>query len=192
MTIAVIIILLVIVTILLFLFAKQRRTIQHLKSEISGNSLETESTDNDLIFWLRFPLYCCLVFCCSLLILMLLSITGIYKFSTIQMFFLTASSFFFVASDLCLIGMQMEGSNISPKWIQFIGRDTSRNAYKRFFWIAFVCFIVSFIVHPFEITYFKELTDIYNSAFGIMSLCLVIFIYGLRSIESMDRYFKKR
>lgn len=182
------------IAVLLWRQLQQMKLIKALKKQITTEPIKVETDSNpneEVLFWMRFPLYSCLVFILVLFALMFISISGLYSFSSLQLLFLTLSSLFFVSSDLCLVGINMNSNGIAPKWVEAVYKKTSRNSYKRFFWIAFICFITSFILHSFEPNSLKGITDIINQSYGILSLCFVLFIYGIRSLEEISKHLKK-
>jgi len=184
-------ILVIIIIILVMIQWKQKKLIESLQKEV--HKIEKTTDDSNEIFWMRFPFYSCLVFFFILILLIFISIPGWYKFSTLQLFFLTLSSVFFVCSDLCLVGMNMNTKGLAPTWVEALYKKTSKSAYKRFFWLAFIFFIVSFILQPYEPKSLKVLMEIYNKSFGLLALSFVVFIYGIRSLGeiSQNKFNKK-
>lgn len=184
--------LIILIGILIIYIIFQNDKIKTLKKgKIDSQNEKIEDKKFEVLMWLRFPFYCCLAFVSILFILVISNINGLYKFTNLQLLFLTFSSFFFVSSDLCLAGMNIKTDGIAPKWVEYIYNRTSKNAYKRFFWIAFLCFLMSFIFQAYEPKFINEMLDSFNISYGIISLAFVIFIYGIRSLEVIAKYFNE-
>jgi len=184
----IVIILILIIFFLSWNQIRMNKKIKELQHRVPILESVNESDETNLtLFWMRFPFYCCLAFVLVLIFLMFISIPGWYTFSTLQLLSLTLSSLFFVYSDLCLVGLNMNTRGLAPKWIEIMYRKTSRSAYKRFFWFAFISFITSFILQQYEPIILKEIMELYNTSFSLIALSCVIFLYGLRSMEELSK-----